>query len=60
MKILETITVFSFFGGIVFAECIPFCILCFAVSFSCGYICAKLEGSEEEENDREKTGNKRL
>lgn len=51
MKILEATTVFSFLGGVALAECIPLCVLCIAVSFACGYICAKLEETDKNEEE---------
>ena len=41
MKALETVTFVTFIAGICLAECIPLCALCFAISFGCGYVCAK-------------------
>lgn len=42
MKALETVTFITFIAGtFCFAECIPLCALCFAISFGCGYVCAK-------------------
>lgn len=41
MKALETVTAITFIAGICLAECIPLCALCFAISFGCGYVCAK-------------------
>lgn len=50
MRALEIITLSTFFGGVAFAEYIPLCVLMLAISFSCGFICAKLcEQNEEEE-----------
>lgn len=41
MKALETVTFVTFIAGICLAECIPLCAVCFAISFGCGYVCAK-------------------
>ena len=42
MKALETATVITFIAGtFCFAECIPLCALCFAISFGCGVKVAK-------------------
>lgn len=41
MKALEIVTITTFIAGICLAECIPACAVCFAISFGCGYVCAK-------------------
>lgn len=40
MKALESVTFITFIAGICLAECIPLCILSFAICFGCGFICA--------------------
>lgn len=41
MKVIEAICFFSFMAAWMAAECIPLCVLCFAVSLGCGILCAK-------------------